>query len=213
MKSQKTLLPLNLQFFAEDPATEPKAEPEQEKKEPEQDNTTSDVDLATELAKLKAQIAKQKNDFDKVMSENGALRKKLKEKQTAEEAEAEAKAEADAAREEYVKGLEQFKAITITTERYLKLGMDKELAQDTAAAEVSGDKEKVDDNINRFHTEWKKAAEADLKQKYLGELANGHSGNNGQVDYQQQYVNALNNGDIHNAVLAQIQQSRANAPS
>lgn len=204
MKSKETKLPLNLQFFAEgDPASEPEKNdltptPEPEKKEEE-------INLATELAQLKAQLAKQKNDFDKVMSENGTLRKKLKEKQTAEEAELEAKAEAEAAREEYVKGLEEFKAVTKATERYMKLGMDSELAKDTATAEVKGDRDKVDDNINRFHTEWQKAEEAKLKEKYLGEMAKFQSGNNGTVDYQQQYNNALTNGDKHGAILAQLQ--------
>lgn len=213
MKSREAMLPLNLQFFAEEPDTAPATEQDAPATE-QADNDTPDVSmttesLVTELAQLKAQIAKQKNDFDKVMSENGTLRKKLKEKQTAEEAEAEAKAEAIQAEKDRVAGLERKLAVIEATDNYLDLGMDKELATATAMAEIDGDRDTVRANIKKLHADFAKKTEADIKQKYLGDMANLQSGNNANVDYMKQFNDAMANGDTQAAVLAQIQQARA----
>lgn len=204
---KRRLLPINLQFFAEEQETPstPEGEKEQQTGNNETDAAMTTENLVTEMAQLKAQLAKQKNDFDKVMSENGTLRKKLKEKQTAEEAEAEAKAEAIQAEKDRVAGLERKLAVIEATDNYLDLGMDKELATATAIAEIDGDRDTVRANIKKLHAEFAKKTEADIKQKYLGDMANLQSGNNGTVDYQQQYNNALNNGDRHGAILAQLQ--------
>lgn len=212
MKSKEAMLPLNLQFFAEDsnepeqtdPATTPNTETQTE---PEKED---DKNLATELAKMKAELAKQKVNFDKVMSENGTLRKKLKEKQTAEEAELEAKAEAEAAEKERIANLERELNILHATEDYMAFGMDKETAKATAELEVDGKKSEVRAAIAKWQAEDRKAYEAEIKQKYLGEMANLHSGNNGQVDYIQEYNKALENGDRHSAILAQLQQGNIN---
>ena len=207
----KTLLPMNLQFFAEDSNDEPNANAEtneQGNKETKDDDSSEN--LATELAKLKAELAKQKTNFDKVMSENGTLRKKLKEKQTAEEAELEAKAEAEAAEKERIANLERELAILHSTEDYLAMGMDKETAKQTAEYEVDGKREEVRANMVKWRDEQKKAYEAEIKQKYLGEMASLHSGNNGTVDYIQEYQKALDNGDRHGAILAQLSNSGIN---
>ena len=212
---KRKLLPINLQFFADEPETTPQAEdaaqPENQGDAPQADPTMTTESLVTEMAQLKAQLAKQKNDFDKVMSENGTLRKKLKEKQTAEEAEAEAKAEAIQAEKDRVAGLERKLAVIEATDNYLELGMDKELATATAMAEIDGDRDTVRANIKKLHAELAKKTEADIKQKYLGDMAILQSGNNANIDYSKQFNDALANGDMQAAVLAQLQQARANA--
>ena len=53
-----------------------------------EDNTPKVEDLMSELAQLKADMAKNKNALDKALREKGEITKKLREKQTAEEAEA-----------------------------------------------------------------------------------------------------------------------------
>lgn len=207
MEKTEAKLPLDAQNGG---ATEDNGEQNEQAGNTSTTENMGDENLATELAQLKAQIAKQKNDFDKVMHENGTLRKKLKEKQTAEEAEAEAKAEEQAAKEAYVKGLERKIAVIDATSRYQELGMGKELALETANAEVDGDREKVNSNMAKYHAEWKKAAEAELKQKYLANMADFQSGNNANVDFTKQFNEALGNNDTQGAILAQIQMARAN---
>ena len=218
MRKHTRMLPMKLQFFAEDgqqgqtpepEPTEPKtAEPEKQQAEPLGLDTEN---LVTELATLKAQMAKQKNDFDKVMSENGQLRKKLKEKQTAEEAEAEAKAEAEQAEKDRVAGLERKLAILETIDNYIDMGMDKDLATATATAEIDGDRDTVRNNIKKLHADYKKKTEAEIKSQLLVGMADIQSGNNAGVDFAKQFNDAMANGDTQAAVLAQIQQARANA--
>lgn len=219
-----TRIPLNLQFFADEPEPAPQQEPQnpqgatnQGGDSPESATSTQDdpdptpEGLLAQIAKLKADNAKLKTDNDKLCTSEGNLRKQLRAKQTAEEAEAEAKAEQQAQHDEYVKGLERQIAISEAKNRYLEMGMDKELAENTATADVDGDREVVLANIQKYQSEWRKATEAAIRQEYLDQMPTPHSGNTGDVDFTQQFTDAMNEGDKTAAALALIQEAQANA--
>ena len=209
---KKTLMPLNIQFFA-DEATEaeqpkdtsaektskpaPEAKSQNDKAKDNDDTGEFTVEqLLAVVADLKAQNAKQKADFDKLMTSEGNLRKQLRAKLTAEEAEAEAKAEQEAQFQAYVKGLERENAVHRATERYIGLGMTKELATATAELDVDGKNEEVTANFKKFMEDREKAHEAELRQKYLGEMANMQSGNGVVIDYTKQKSEAIENHDM-----------------
>ncbi len=218
---KKELLPLDLQFFAESLNEESNQQKDenantsaQGKEAPKKTDEplpeyTVEQLLAT-VADLKAQNAKQKADFDKLMTSEGNLRKQLRAKQTAEEAEAEAKAEQEAQYQAYVKGLERENKIHKATERFLDLGMDKDLAVETATFEIDENNESVTANFKKFMENREKSHDAEIRQQLLGEMANLQSGNSTSVDYNKQFNEAVANGDMQGAILAQLQQARAN---
>lgn len=105
--------------------------------------------LLTEVAELKAQMAKQKNALDKALKDKGDLTKKLRAKQTAEEVELEEKKKADEAKDEYIKQLERENNFNKAKARYIAMGMDADLAESTANAELDGDMETVTSNIKK----------------------------------------------------------------
>lgn len=169
--------------------------------------------LMAERASLLAQNAKMKADYDKLCTSEGNLRKQLRAKQTAEEQEAEAKAEQEKQQAEYVKGLERFKDITESSKRYSAMGMNAELAEATATAEVDGDRDTVTSNLTKFMQERDANREKELRAKYLAELGAPQSGNVGQVDYTQQINKSISDGDLQSAALAILQQAEANKPT
>lgn len=107
----------------------------------------TDEDFSLQLAKAQAELARYKNSIDKLTKENKTLSDWKKERMTAEEEKAEADAEAAERQKEYIKSLEDYKAINEASKRYLGMGMDVELALATATAENDGDMETVLKNI------------------------------------------------------------------
>lgn len=166
--------------------------------------------LMAQLAQEKANNAKLKSDNDKLCTSEGNLRKQLRAKQTAEEQEAEAKAEQEAQRDAYVKGLEKFKAVTESSERYLGMGMSTEMAKATATAEFEGNMDVVTGNISKFMAERDKQKESEIRAQYLAQMPTPQSGNVGQIDYSAQIKQAMDAGDTQAAVLAILNQSAAN---
>lgn len=118
-------------------------------------------ELMAELAKERAEKERFKNSLDKASSEAANYKKKLREKQTAEEQEAEAKREQEENFKNYVKGLENRIALSEATERYMGLGMSKEFASETAKLELEGDREAVTVNMNKHMENMIKAKEAE----------------------------------------------------
>ena len=165
--------------------------------------------LLAKIAEQNAAMIKMKSDYDKLMKSEGDMRKKLNAKLTVDEKAAEAKAEAEAAREEHLKELERKLAVIESTSRYQEMGMAKELAAETAIAEVDGNRELVNLNIQKYQTEWKKAKEAEIRQQYLDQMPVPQSGNDGEVDYGKQINDALNNGNSSDAVMAILKQAQA----
>lgn len=197
------------------PAT-PATGTQQQTQEPHKDSSDGEVtveSLMAQLAQANAANAKMKADYDKLCTSEGNLRKQLRAKQTAEEQEAEAKAEQQAQRDEYVKGLEKFKAVTEASERYLNMGMDAELAKATATAEVEGTMDAVTANISKFMADRDKKKDEEIRAFYMAQMPVPQSGNVGQVDYSAQITKAISDGDMQSAAHAILQQAWANNPT
>lgn len=189
---------------------------QQQTQEPHKDSSDGEVtveSLMAQLAQANAANAKMKADYDKLCTSEGNLRKQLRAKQTAEEQEAEAKAEQQAQRDEYVKGLEKFKAVTEASERYLNMGMDTELAKATATAEVEGTMDAVTANISKFMADRDKKKDEEIRAFYMAQMPTPQSGNVGQVDYSGVINQAISDGDMQSAALAILQQAWANNPT
>lgn len=218
---RKHLMPMNLQFFAEggsgesnepnDPANDPK--PGEGGNDPASGDGGGEVSveaLMAQLAQAKADNAQLKATNDKLCTSEGNLRKQLRAKQTAEEQQAAAEAEQKAQHEEYVKGLEKFKAVTESSKRYLSMGMDQELAEATATAEVEGDMGKVTNNLTAFMAARDKKKDEEIRAQYASQMPTPQSGNQAQVDYSKQFQQAISDGDQQAAALAILQQAEAN---
>ena len=127
----------------------------------QEDNIPTVEELMTQLAQERAERAKLKNSFDRTSSELADTKKQLKARLTAEEQEAQAKKEADEEHKKYVEGLETKIKTIDATKRYMGLGMDEKLAEETAAAEIAGDVDKVTDNMKKYQDALIKAKEAE----------------------------------------------------
>lgn len=218
---RKGFMPMNLQFFAESSGGEP-----QEPNDPANDPKPGDgsgnptagdggvevsvESLMAQLAQVKADNAKLKATNDKLCTSEGNLRKQLMAKQTAEEQQAAAEAEQKAQHEEYVKGLENFRDITKASKRYLSMGMDPDLAEATATAEIEGDMEKVTSNLTAFMAARDKKKDEEIRAQYASQMPTPQSGNQTQVDYSQQFQQAISVGDTTAAALAILQEAEAN---
>jgi hypothetical protein len=216
-----TLLPTNLQFFAEpgDPAggSEP-GEPAggdpagSEPGEPAGGDPASEVtveSLVAQLSEMKAENAKLKSTNDKLCQSEGQLRKQLRAKMTAEEEAAEIKAEEEAKHNEYVSGLEKKLAIIEATAKYVEMGFDPKLAAETATADYEGDKDTVNANIKKMMSDQRKKMEAELREQLLKDIPAPQSGNQGNVDYSKQISDSINGGDFHSATLAILAQAQS----
>lgn len=218
---RKGFMPMNIQFFAEVGGGEP-----QEPNVPENNPKPGDGGvnpaagdgggevsveaLMAQLAQAKADNAQLKAANDKLCTSEGNLRKQLRAKQTAEEQLAAAEAEQKAQHEEYVKSLEKFKAVTESSKRYLSMGMDQELAEATATAEVEGDMGKVTNNLTAFMAARDKKKDEEIRAQYASQMPTPQSGNQTQVDYTKQFQQAINDGDTQAAALAILQEAEAN---
>lgn len=166
------LLPLNLQFFAEGDGagaadstqTDNNADKGQETGK---DGTTPPEktyeDAMAEIAAKDAQLKKMKADLDSALKKAGDATKQLRAKMSEAELKAEQDAQAKEEQDEYVKGLESYKAENEAFKRYTLQGMNSDLAQKAAKAEIEGDMDALAD-IQKQHTqEIIKAKEAEWK--------------------------------------------------
>ena len=125
-------------------------------------------DLMAELAQLKADAARNKHALDKALKEKGEITKRLREKQTAEEAEAEIKAQEEAERAEREaekdKIIAKYEAKALFAEMGLS-GKDLEAAID---AKVNGDEKTVYSIIvKHFENKYETALKTE-KSEWLG---------------------------------------------
>ena len=219
-KEVKAMFPLNLQYFADEPektdpqgAAEPEAKPEQKKnldEKPPQGNEEYTVEgLLAELTKAKADQARLKNDYDKLCTSEGNLRKQLRAKQTAEEVAAEAEAEAKQAQEEHTKAVEKELAVMKASNRYLKLGFAEEDAAKMAMDEVNGDMDAWTAGVNSFLANAKKEAYAQAKDDLLKDMPMPVSGNSVEIDFNKKFDDAMSEGDTQSAILALLEQNKA----
>lgn len=95
--------------------------------------------LMAEIAELKAQQSKTKGALDKALKEKGDLTKQYREVLTEAQQAKIDKENADEEQRNYVKGLEEYKAKAEAKARYALMGMNAEMAEKAAEAEISGD--------------------------------------------------------------------------
>lgn len=162
------LLPINLQFFAEDAAEgadegsvstdgDNKSEPD------EGEPSKSYEDALSEIAAAKAEAKKLKAERDAALKKSGEISKQLRAKMSEDELKAEQDAQAKEEYEAHVKELEQYKAENEALKRYRLQGMTDELAIKAAKAEIEGDMDALAD-VQKQHTQSLiKAKEAEWK--------------------------------------------------
>ena len=164
MTEMKPRIPLNLQFFAEQEASEPQEADKPDDAKPDAQNdglpTLDEFNtLMAELANERAERAKEKvasektkTELDKALKKVGELTKTVRQNMTAQDLEDEAEKERQAQHAAEFARLQEFERKTLAKERYLMQGMDVEMAGKAADAEVSGDMDKLAE-IQKQHTE------------------------------------------------------------
>jgi hypothetical protein len=162
------LMRYDLQFFAEDTGSSGEdttpLDDTSGTNEPENETTKTYEDALAEIAAAKAETKKMKAERDAALKKAGDSTKALRAKQSEEERKAEEEQAKLEERNEYIKGLEEYKARNEAKNRYLIQGMDAELAAQAAEAEISGDMDALAD-IQKKHTESLiKAKEAEWKK-------------------------------------------------
>lgn len=123
------------------------------------DDMTAEEKLAL-LDKYEPEGWVKKDVFDRTASELAEYKRKLKEKMSEEERKESERQEAEAALKAELESLRKEAAITKHKAKFLSLGYDEKLAEDTARAMVDGDFEKVFTNQAIHLENVKKAATA-----------------------------------------------------
>lgn len=108
-------------------------------------------ELMAQLTQERAARAKEKAALDKALSEKANLTKQLRSKQTQQEIEDDAKREEAERIQAHIAELEAYKQRNEAKERYLLQGMNAELANKAAEAEVKRDMDALAD-IQKQHT-------------------------------------------------------------
>ena len=135
---------------------------------PEQENAPNIEDLMAELAQVKADMARNKHALDKALKEKGEITKKLREKQTAEEAEAEAKAEAEAERAEREAEKDRIIAEYESKAMFAEMGLSGKDLENAVKAKVEGDEKTVYSIIvKHFENKYETALKTE-KSEWLG---------------------------------------------
>lgn len=150
------LLPLNLQYFAEE--GEPEPTPEPKKAEPEKEEGPSIQDLLVEVSRLKRAA-------DKASSEAAEYKKKWKASMSEQEQVSLEKAEAQAARDAEFENLKKELALREGMERYMDLGMSKELSKKAAMADVENDRDTLATILKQHQEAQKKKIEEEFYKK------------------------------------------------
>lgn len=167
----KNVLPMNLQFFAEDaPAEQPKEEskemPKEQPKEQPKEETKSepkdDKTLNEQLQSALVEIARLKRAVDKSTGEASEYKKKWKESLSEQEQASMEKAEAQAKRDEEFENMKKTIRINELTENFMDLGYSKEMAKKAATAQAENDTESLLTIQKQFQESQKKKWETEF---------------------------------------------------
>lgn len=134
----------------------------------EQTQTPNIEDLLSEIAHLKADSAKNKNALDKALREKGEITKRLREKQTAEEAEAEAKAEAEAERVAREAEKDRIIAEYEAKAKFSEIGLNGDYLANAVKAKTEGDEYAVYSVIAKFFEDKYNTALKAKESEWLG---------------------------------------------
>ena len=168
----KTMLPMNIQFFAEpdggDTGNGAEASPDGAEEtvidEGEQTPTKTYEDALAEIAAAQAEAKKLKAERDAALKKSGDIAKQLRAKMSEAELQAEQKAQEDEERQAHLKELEAYKAENEALKRYRLQGMDEELAGKAAKAEIEGDMDALADVQRQYTQALLKEKEAEWKK-------------------------------------------------
>lgn len=168
----KTMLPMNIQFFAEpdggDTGNGAEASPDGSEEtvidEGEQTPTKTYEDALAEIAAAQAEAKKLKAERDAALKKSGDIAKQLRAKMSEAELQAEQKAQEDEERQAHLKELEAYKAENEALKRYRLQGMDEDLAGKAAKAEIEGDMDALADVQRQYTQALLKEKEAEWKK-------------------------------------------------
>jgi len=166
---REELLPMNLQFFAEDGAEnssdESKAETEQTKEDSQsasQEESSDDKSLQEQLQSALVEIAKLKRSVDKASSEAAEFKKKYRESLTETEKASQEKAEAEAAKQAEFDEMKRKLAINDLINEYMDREFPKDIATKIATARYDGDNDTVNAIEKQMDEAKRKKWEADF---------------------------------------------------
>lgn len=125
-------------------------------------------DLMAEIAQMKADMARNKNALDKALKEKGEITKKLREKQTAEEAEAEEKAKAEAERSEREAEMQKTIATYEAKSMFAEMGLVGEDLDTAVKAKIDGDEKTVYSVIVKYFENKYESALKTKESEWLG---------------------------------------------
>lgn len=141
-----------------------------------------------------AEINRLKAALSKANSEAADYKKQLRTKQTDDEAAAAAQKEEHDRLVQENADLKRSMALSERKAKLLAMGYDESLADETAAAMVDGDMDKVMANQSKYLEVQKKNIQADAMRKTPRPAA-GDDGNGGSMDYAKKIAEAQASGD------------------
>ena len=141
-----------------------------------------------------AEVNRLKAALSKANSEAADYKKQLRTKQTDDEAAAAAQKEEHDRLVQENADLKRSMALSERKAKLLAMGYDENLADETAAAMVDGDMDKVMANQSKYLEVQKKNIQADAMRKTPRPAA-GDDGNGGSMDYAKKIAEAQASGD------------------
>ena len=141
-----------------------------------------------------AEVNRLKAALSKANSEAADYKKQLRTKQTDDEAAAAAQKEEHDLLVQENADLKRSMALSERKAKLLAMGYDENLADETAAAMVDGDMDKVMANQSKYLEVQKKNIQADAMRKTPRPAA-GDDGNGGSMDYAKKIAEAQASGD------------------
>lgn len=141
-----------------------------------------------------AEVNRLKAALSKANSEAADYKKQLRTKQTDDEAAAAAQKEEHDRLVQENADLKRSMALSERKAKLLAMGYDESLADETAAAMVDGDMDKVMANQSKYLEVQKKNIQADAMHKTPRPAA-GDDGNGGSMDYAKKIAEAQASGD------------------
>ena len=141
-----------------------------------------------------AEVNRLKAALSKANSEAADYKKQLRTKQTDDEAAAAAQKEEHDRLVQENADLKRSMALSERKAKLLAMGYDESLADETAAAMVDGDMDKVMANQSKYLEVQKKNIQADAMRKTPHPAA-GDDGNGGSMDYAKKIAEAQASGD------------------
>lgn len=194
---------------------EPNTDPAQNQTEPvnepvnnEPANDPQDIaELVKRIAELEVTNKRYKNAIDKSRSENKSLTEQLRARMSVDEQAEIDRKEAEEQQKEYIASLEKFKKVSEAKARYALQGMDREMAEQAAEAEINGDMDALASIQKKYTEQALKKAEAE----WIKSRPQVSAGGTGSVNVTQEQFNAMGviersklfneHPDVYNALL------------